>query len=96
MKDIIKEELLVKLKELVNINPVLIKQYAGLRPTVKDRRALLGAHPNHENIVVFNGLGTRGLLISPYLAIQLIEFMENGVALDPEVDIKRYKNEIPC
>ena len=27
-----KEELLVKLKELVNINPVLIKQYAGLRP----------------------------------------------------------------
>ena len=91
-----REELLAKLKELVNINPVVINQYAGLRPTVKDRRALLGAHPNHENIVVFNGLGTRGLLMSPYLAIQLIEFMENGVALDPEVDIKRYKNEIPC
>ena len=45
---------------------------------------------------VFNGLGTRGLLMSPYLAIQLIEFMENGVALDPEVDIKRYKNELSC
>ena len=91
-----KEELLVKLKELVNINPVLIKQYAGLRPTVKDRRALLGAHSNYDNVIVFNGLGTRGLLISPYLSLQLIEFMEKGVALDPEVDIKRYKNEIPC
>ena len=91
-----REELLSKLKELVNINPVVINQYAGLRPTVKDRRALLGAHPNHENIIVFNGLGTRGLLISPYLAIQLIEFMEKGVSLDPEVDIKRYINEMPC
>ena len=91
-----REELLAKLKELVNINPILINQYAGLRPTVKDRRALLGAHPNHENIFVFNGLGTRGLLMSPYLALQLIEFMEKGVPLDPEVDIKRYKNEMPC
>ena len=91
-----REELLAKLKELVNINPVVINQYAGLRPTVKDRRALLGSHPNHENIVLFNGLGTRGLLMSPYLAIQLIEFMEKGVPLDPEVDIKRYKNEMPC
>ena len=88
--------MLIKLKDLVNINPVLIKQFAGLRPTVKDRRALLGAHPNHNNMIVFNGLGTRGLLISPYLALQLIEFMEKSVDLDPEVDIKRYKNEIPC
>ena len=91
-----REELLAKLKELVNINPIVINHYAGLRPTVKDRRALLGAHPNHENIVLFNGLGTRGLLMGPYLAIQLIEFMEKGVPLDPEVDIKRYKNEMPC
>ena len=30
--------------------------------------------------------------MSPYLAIQLIEFMEKGVPLDPEVDIKRYMN----
>ena len=91
-----REDLLVKLKELVKINPVLINQYAGLRPTVKDRRALLGAHPNHKNILVFNGLGSRGLLISPYLAIQLIEFMEKGIPLDPEVDIKRYKNQMLC
>ena len=90
-----REELLAKLKELVDINPIVINQYAGLRPTVKDRRALLGSHPDHENMLVFNGLGTRGLLMSPYLAIQLIEFMEKGVPLDPEVDINRYKNEMP-
>ena len=91
-----REELLAKLKELVKINPVVINQYAGLRPTVKDRRPLLGAHPNHQNILVFNGLGTRGLLMSPYLSLQLIEFMDEGVRLDPEVDIKRYKSDMPC
>ena len=91
-----KEELLYKLKELVNVSPKLVKQEAGLRPTVKDRRALLGAHPKYDNVIVFNGLGTRGLLISPYLSLQLIDFMEQGISLDPEVDIKRYENEMQC
>ena len=91
-----KEELLDKLKELVNVRPEVVKQDAGLRPTVKDRRALLGSHPKYDNIIVFNGLGTRGLLISPYLSLQLIDFMEQGISLDPEVDIKRYENEMPC
>ena len=63
---------------------------------MKDRKALLGAHPNYDNMIVFNGLGTRGLLISPYLALQLIQFMEKGIDLDPEVDIKRYKNQMSC
>lgn len=91
-----KEELLNKLKDLVNVEPKLVKHEAGLRPTVKDRRALLGSHPKHDNVIVFNGLGTRGLLISPYLSLQLIDFMEKGISLDPEVDIKRYENEMPC
>jgi len=91
-----KEELLDKLKELVNVSPKLVKQEAGLRPTVKDRRALLGAHPQYDNVIVFNGLGTRGLLISPYLSLQLIDFMEQGISLDPEVDIKRYENQMLC
>ena len=91
-----KQELLSKLNDLVNISPELINHEAGLRPTVKDRRALLGAHPSHDNVLVFNGLGTRGLLISPYLSLQLIHFMEKGKMIEPEVDIKRYENEMKC
>jgi len=90
------QELLDKLKELVDVSPELVRHEAGLRPTVKDRRALLGVHPKYDNVIVFNGLGTRGLLISPYLSLQLIDFMEQGIALDPEVDIKRYENQMPC
>ena len=91
-----KKELLDKLQALVNIEPKIIKQEAGLRPTVKDRRALLGAHPKHDNMYVFNGLGTRGLLISPFLCLQLVGFMEDKVSLDVEVDVKRYEKEFQC
>ena len=91
-----KNELLEKLKSLVTIEPQLIKQEAGIRPTVKDRRALLGTHPIHDNMYVFNGLGTRGLLISPFLCSLLIDYMENKVDLDHEVDVKRYENEFKC
>lgn len=91
-----KQELLSKLGGLVKMAPELVHHEAGLRPTVKDRRALLGAHANYSNVFVFNGLGTRGLLISPYLSLQLINAMEQGVPLDPEVDIKRYDSEMTC
>lgn len=91
-----REELLNKLAELVCIKPEVIRHEAGLRPTVKDRRALIGSHPTYENVLVFNGLGTRGLLIAPYLSLQLIDFMEEGTPLHPEVDIKRYEKEMTC
>ena len=91
-----KKELLDKLRDLVNVEPQIIKHEAGLRPTVKDRRALLGAHPEHDNMYVFNGLGTRGLLISPFLCLQLIHFMEDNLSLDIEVDVKRYEKEFQC
>lgn len=91
-----REDLLNKLKSLVNIEPEVVAHQAGLRPTVKDRRALLGAHPENEKLIIFNGLGTRGLLISPYLSLHLINFLEQGKTLDPEVDIKRYENELSC
>ncbi len=91
-----KDQLLDKLKEFVNVQPEIVKHEAGLRPTVKDRKSLLGNHPKHKNVFLFNGLGTRGLLISPYLSLQLIDFMEQGISLDPEVNIKRYQNYSTC
>lgn len=91
-----REELLNKLAELVCMQPEVIRHEAGLRPTVKDRRALIGSHPIYKNVLVFNGLGTRGLLIAPYLSLQLIDFMEKGTPLHPEVDIKRYEKEMTC
>lgn len=63
----------------------------GWRPTVKDRRPILGRHLEEPNFFVFNGLGARGILNGCYFSKELFEFIENGKQLMPEVDLKRFQ-----
>lgn len=85
-----REELLNKLKTVINCDFEVINQVAGIRPTVIDRRPLVGQHTLHKNMYVLNGLGTRGVMIAPYVAKQLFNFIENGQALDQELSINRF------
>lgn len=85
-----KNELIAKLKKVITCDFKIINQVVGIRPTVKDRRPLVGQHKTHENIYVLNGLGTRGVMIGPYVAKQLYDFIENKISLDKEIDIKRF------
>lgn len=85
-----REELLGKLKKLITCPFKVVKQVAGIRPTVNDRRPLVGRHPNYKNLYVLNGLGTRGVMIGPYVAHQLYHFIENGTPLENAIDIKRF------
>ena len=50
-----------------------MKHFAGVRPTVKDRRPLVGTHSGLNSIHILNGLGTRGVMLGPYLANQLFQ-----------------------
>ena len=63
----------------------------GFRPTVKDRRPIVGAHSEFKNFYVFNGLGARGILNGNYFAINLYNHLENGEEIHPEVDLKRFQ-----
>jgi len=85
-----KEELLSKLDKFLNCDYTVVKQVAGIRPTVKDRRPLVGQHLQHKNMYVLNGLGTRGVMIAPYVANQLYSFIEEGKHLETEIDISRF------
>lgn len=84
-----KNELLNNLKELISCPFEIMEHFAGIRPTVKDRRPILGNHFEHKNLYIFNGLGTRGVLFAPYLAEKLFNFIENGNELDNEISINR-------
>ncbi len=85
-----KQELVEKLKKVIDIPYKIIDQTAGVRPTVKDRRPLVGVHQKHQNLVILNGLGTRGVMIAPTVAKQLFNHLENNTELDSEIDIKRF------
>lgn len=62
----------------------------GFRPTVKDRRPILGRHSEYQNLYVFNGLGARGILNGCYFSKSLYDFIENDIPLHEEVSLERF------
>ena len=84
-----KNELLSNLKELISCEFEIMEHLAGIRPTVKDRRPLLGKHHLHNQLYILNGMGTRGVLFAPYLSDKLFQFIENKTELDNEISIER-------
>lgn len=87
-----KLELIQKVKNVITCDFEVVDQVAGIRPTTKDRRPLVGVHPKHNQLFVLNGLGTRGVMMSHYVAEQLFNFIENKLPLDKEIDINRFTN----
>ncbi len=85
-----KDELIEKLNQFVDFDYEIISQQAGIRPTVKDRRPLIGTHPKHKHLHIFNGLGTKGVMIAPYYSNQLIKYFNGQQELDKEINITRY------
>jgi glycine/D-amino acid oxidase-like deaminating enzyme len=84
-------ELIEKLEKVLKVPFDVIDQQAGIRPTVLDRRPLIGIHPDLRILGVFNGMGTKGVMLAPFFANQFAEFLENAAPIDKEVDIARFK-----
>ena len=87
-----KNWLIKKLQQNLLADYKIIDHKAQVRATVVDRRPLLGRHPKHQNAYILNGLGTRGVMMSPLLSQWLYEYIEGNSKLPPEVDIKRFEN----
>jgi glycine/D-amino acid oxidase-like deaminating enzyme len=85
-----KNELVDKLKNIINCDFEVLSQVAGIRPTTADRRPFVGAHPTYKNMFVLNGLGTRGVMIAPSVAQQLFNHIEHSGSLDKDIDIARF------
>lgn len=85
-------ELVQKLDKVLSVPYEIIDHHAGIRPTVKDRRPLVGTHPKYHQLAVLNGMGTRGVMIAPTVAKQLFAHLEFGSLLDPETNISRFQS----
>lgn len=89
-----KTTLLDNLASLGAYQPTIIEQSAGVRPTVLDRRPLLGEHPKYEGVYIFNGLGTKGYMMAPTLARELVAHMLENKPLHPETNISRFTDKM--
>jgi len=79
-----------KLEKLLDKAFKVVLQKAGIRPTVKDRRPLVGKHHRYDNVAVLNGMGTRGVILAPTTAKQLFKYLEFDIPLMKDVDIQRF------
>lgn len=85
-----REELIKKLKDLIDVDFEVVHQVAGLRPSTVDRRPLVGQHPVHKNLYCCNGFGSRGILMAPTLSEEILLRIEEGEPVSPESDISRF------
>lgn len=84
-------ELLHKLKNITSAPVQIVNQKAGIRPTMHDRKPVIGLLPGNPRIGIFNGLGSKGVLLGPYFARQLAGYL-TGISpyIHPEANISRY------
>ena len=86
-----KAEIIEKLKGFLDHPFEVLEHTAGFRPTVKDRRPLLGMHPILSSVGVFNGLGTKGYLLAPWLSRIMANHLLYNSELPDEVKLTRFK-----
>ena len=70
----------------------VIEQITQIRPTVQDRRPLIGTHPKLPNVHLFNGLGSRGVLGAPLMSKWLFDYIEGRSDLPEEVNLRRFES----
>lgn len=87
-----RQELEQKLNELLRLPYRIVSHDWGFRPTTPDRKPILGCLPGSENIVIFNGLGTKGVSLAPYFSGQLMDWLLGKIEIRSEVNINRFKS----
>jgi len=86
-----KDFLLTRLEGVAPGHSVQVSQHqAGYRPTVPDRKPLVGPHPSESRWYCFTGFGARGVLTIPFLSAALADSLENRGSLPAEVLPRRY------
>ena len=73
----------------------IVAHNAGIRPTILDRRPVMGAHEKHSNLFVFNGLGAKGYLLAPFLAAEFVAHLLKGSPIDKELRADRFLDKKP-
>ena len=69
---------------------VITRHLAAIRPGSPDGRPFLGRHPDHSCIALFNGLGSKGLLLGPYYAERLAAALVADEAVPAEAALDRF------
>jgi glycine/D-amino acid oxidase-like deaminating enzyme len=63
---------------------------AGIRPSSRDSRPIIGPHSKHPNLYILNGLGSKGASSAPSMTAQLVEHMLHQHLIPSEISLARF------
>lgn len=66
----------------------VLEQFAAVRPNIKDRKPLMGRLSEREWL--FNGMGSRGVLMAPYLSQHFLNHLLSGDSLQAQWHLNRF------
>ncbi len=85
-----KDEIMSGLEKFLKLAFEVTGHRAGVRPIVKDYKPVLGLHPEHAQLGIFNGLGSKGALMAPFFARQMANFLKGEATLEEEINLQRF------
>nr|MBS0037854.1 FAD-binding oxidoreductase [Saprospiraceae bacterium] len=86
-----KTELLAKFKSCFKEKFQCLESLSGVRAGIKDRKPVMGRHPLHPRLFIFNGLGAKGTSFAPFWSERMAEFMGgDSDAIPIEVSSDRF------
>lgn len=86
-----RDEILQTLKQYLRLPFTIQDHKAAVRPVVGDRRPVLGRHPEYRRLLIFNGLGSKGVMLGPWFANRFLQHVVHGKELMPVVDARRFQ-----
>lgn len=91
-----RDEIVERLKKFLKLPFEIVGHESGVRPVVLERRPIIGVHRRFPQLAIFNGLGSKGSLLAPLVAGQLVKHLYDRDPIDLELDYQeRFRPRIP-
>jgi len=82
-------EICVRLRRFLKRPFEVVDHRAAVRPIVLGRHPVMGRHPDFPQLGIFNGLGSKGALQSPFLAGQFAASFTGEREIEDSVDLQK-------
>ena len=85
-----RDDIEAKLKAFWRVGYTVVDHRAAVRPIISRSNPKMGWHPQHPMLGIFNGLGSKGSLMSPWFADVFARNIVDGAAIPATSDIGAY------
>lgn len=88
------EKITAALKKMIKPSFDILEHHAAIRPSTIDRRPIIGELGTTPGHFVFNGLGSKGVMMAPWMADHLANHLLNNSPLEEEFSPQRTKGRL--